>query len=174
MPLFWYALNSHPNKEHLLCKQIESRGFEVFYPRIRVTPINPRSRKIRPYFPGYLFIRVDLEEIGISTFNWMPYSKRIISFGGEPSVVPDALITKIQLKIESINESGGEIFNNLNSGDEVSIAHGPFEGYEAIFDTRLGGAERVRVLLKMLSDHYVPVELDAAFIEKKKKKSKKN
>jgi transcriptional antiterminator RfaH len=170
MPLFWYALNSHPNKEDLLYKQIESRGFEVFFPRIRVTPINPRSRKIRPYFPGYLFIRADLEEVGISTFNWMPYSKRIISFGGEPSVVPEALISQIQLKIESINNAGGEIFNDLKSGDEVSVEHGPFEGYEAIFDARIGGAERVRILLKMLSDHYVPVELDAALIQKKKKK----
>jgi transcription antitermination factor NusG len=171
MPLSWYALNSHPNKEDLLYKQIETRGFEAYFPRIRVNPVNPRSRKIRAYFPGYLFVRVDLDEVGISTFNWMPYAKRIISFGGEPSIVPDALIVSIKKKIESINESGGEVFNDLKSGDEVSIASGPFEGYEAIFDTRLDGAERVRILLKMLSDHYVPVDLDVAQIEKKKKKS---
>jgi transcriptional antiterminator RfaH len=171
MPLFWYALNSHPNKEDLLFKQIESRGFEAYFPRIRVNPINPRSRKIRAYFPGYLFVKVDLEMVGISTFNWMPYAKRIISFGGEPSVVPDALIFNIQKKIETINEVGGELFNDLKSGDAVSIAYGPFQGYEGIFDTRLDGAERVRILLKMLSDHYVPVDLDVAYIQKKKKKS---
>ena len=171
MPLFWYALNSHPNKEDLLYKQLESRGFEAYFPRIRVNPVNPRSRKIRPYFPGYLFIRADLETVGISTFNWMPYSKRIISFGGEPSIVPDALIFNIQKKIETINDIGGEVFNDLKNGDEVSVAYGPFEGYEGIFNTRLDGSERVRILLKMLSDHYVPVELNVANIQKKKKKS---
>ncbi|OJX46100.1 MAG: hypothetical protein BGO78_04230 [Chloroflexi bacterium 44-23] len=165
----WYALNSHPNKEDLLARQVESHGFEVFYPRIRVNPVNPRARKIKAYFPGYLFVHVDIEAVGLSLFNWMPYSKRIIAFGGEPSIVPDALIFAIEQKIERINHSGGEIFDDLKQGDFVSISHGPFEGYSAIFDTRVAGAQRVRVLLKMLSDQHVPVELDAAHLEKKKK-----
>ncbi len=166
----WYALNSHPNKEDLLAKQVESHGFDVFFPRIRVNPVNPRARKIKPYFPGYLFVRVDVEAVGVSVFNWMPYSKRIISFGGEPSVVPEALIVAIKQKIERINLSGGEIFDDLHQGDLVSISNGPFEGYSAIFDTRVDGAQRVRVLLKMLSDQHIPVELDAAYLEKKKKR----
>ena len=170
MPLFWYALNSHPNKEDFLSRQVESNGFEVFFPRIRVNPVNPRARKIRAYFPGYLFVHADIEEVGISVFNWMPYSKRIISFGGEPSIVPDALIQAIMKKIDKINHAGGEIFDDLNHGDDVSITYGPFEGYKAIFDSRIDGAERVRVLLKMLSDHYVPVELDVGYLEKSKKK----
>ncbi|PKO15502.1 MAG: hypothetical protein CVU39_11355 [Chloroflexi bacterium HGW-Chloroflexi-10] len=172
MASYWYALNSHPNKEDLLFKQIESHGFEAFFPRIRVNPVNPRARKIRAYFPGYLFVNVDIEEVGISIFNWMPYSKRIISFGGEPSKVPETLILAIKQKLEVINEKGGEQFTDLNHGDTVNIAHGPFEGYEAIFDTRLAGSERVRVLLKMLSDHYVPVELNVGYIQKKKKSTK--
>lgn len=170
MAIHWYALNSHPNKEDMLSRQIESHGFEVFFPRIRVNPVNPRARKIRAYFPGYLFVHADLEEVGISVFNWMPYAKRIISFGGEPSIVPEALIHTIRQKIERINLSGGEIFEDLNHGDLVSISNGPFEGYDAIFDSRIDGAQRVRVLLKMLSEQHVPVELDAAYLEKKKKK----
>lgn len=169
MSLFWYALNSHPNKEDLLSKQVEASGFEVFFPRIRVNPVNPRARKIKPYFPGYLFVKAEIEEVGVSVFNWMPYSKRIVSFGGEPSIVPDALINAIKLKIDKINHEGGEIFNDLSHGDLVSITFGPFEGYKAIFDSRIGGAERVRVLLKMLSDQYVPVELNVSYLEKNKK-----
>jgi transcriptional antiterminator RfaH len=170
MPLLWYALNSHPNKEDLLSRQVESCGFEVFFPRIRVNPVNPRARKIRAYFPGYLFVRADIEEAGLSVFNWMPYSKRLVTFGGEPSIVPDMLILAIQKKIDSINNAGGEIFDNLSHGDDVAITYGPFEGYTAIFDTRIDGAERVRVLLRMLSDQYVPVELNVGYLEKTKKK----
>ena len=33
------------------------------------------------------------------------------------------------------------------------------------------GSERVRILLKMLSDHFIPVELSVGQIEKQKKKS---
>jgi transcriptional antiterminator RfaH len=172
MPLFWYALNSHPNKEDLLSKQVEASGIEVYFPKIRVNPVNPRARKIKPYFPGYLFVRTDIEEVGVSIFNWMPYSKRIVSFGGEPSIVPDALIHAIKFKLDKINVVGGEIFDDLTHGDEVAITYGPSEGYKAIFDNRIGGAERVRVLLRMLSNQYVPVELDVSYIEKMKNKKK--
>ncbi len=48
------------------------------------------------------------------------------------------------------------------------IHSGPFAGYEAIFDLRLSGSERVRVLLKMLNNRNLPIELDSQQIEKKR------
>jgi len=69
MALQWYALRSKPHKEEAVLHQVVTRGYEVFYPRLRVKPVNPRARKIQPYFPGYMFIHVDLEEAGLSTFN---------------------------------------------------------------------------------------------------------
>ncbi len=172
MSLAWYAINSHPNKENLLWKQLEQRGYECYYPRIKVNPVNPRSRKIRPYFPGYLFIRVDIEAVGLSTFQWMPYAKSLVSFGGDPPQVPEPFIRALQAKLDTIQKKGGEFFIDIQAGDQVSIKAGPFEGYQAIFDTRLDGSERVRILLKMLSDHYVPVELNVGQIEKQKKSPK--
>lgn len=169
MGQYWYALHSHPHKEDLLWKQVEAHSIEVFYPRIRVSPVNPRSRKIRPYFPGYLFVHTDLEAVGLSVFNWMPYSTGLVSFGGEPSIVSDALIVAIKQRILQIEESGGELFEGLHPGDMVVIEEGPFAGYEAIFNLRLPGSERVRVLLKMLSDRNVPLELRSGQIRKKRK-----
>ena len=40
------------------------------------------------------------------------------------------------------------------------------EGYRALFDARLPGTERVRVLLKMLNDRYVPLEVGMELIER--------
>ena len=54
MSLQWYALRSKPNKEGPLWREVHAQGFEVFYPEIRVQPVNPRSRKVRPDFPGYM------------------------------------------------------------------------------------------------------------------------
>ncbi len=168
MGKYWYALHSHPHKEDLLWKQAQANNIEVFYPRVRVSPVNPRSRKIRPYFPGYLFVQADLEEVGLSVFNWMPYATGLVSFGGEPSIVTDALINTLKQRILQIEELGGELFDGLKQGDAIVIENGPFAGYEAIFDLRLDGSERVRVLLKMLSDRSVPLELRAGQIRKKK------
>ena len=173
MTLHWYALKSHPHKEELLFHQVDSRGFESFYPRIRVQPVNPRSRKIRPYFPGYLFVRVDLDVSGISVFQWMPYASGLVSFGGEPAVVPDVLVTALEQKLNSIAAAGGELFQALKPGTPVLIQGGPFEGFEAIFDTRLSGHERVRVLLKMLNNQTIKVELPAGQITPRKNQPKK-
>jgi hypothetical protein len=48
------------------------------------------------------------------------------------------------------------------------VVEGSFRGYEAIFDTRIDGQERVRVLLEMLKQHRVPVEMPADQVVKKK------
>jgi transcription elongation factor/antiterminator RfaH len=165
----WYALRSKPRKEDVLWRQIKAQDYEIYYPRIRVQPVNPRSKKVRPYFPGYMFIRVDLEEVGKSTFNWMPHAIGLVSFGGEPAWVPDNLVHAVRKRVDEINEAGGEIFDGLQEGDEIRIKEGPFAGYEAIFDARIPGSERVRVLIQMLSDRQVPVELRAGQIDKKKK-----
>lgn len=171
MPEQWYALRSKPRKEDVVWKQVRERGYEVFYPRLRVNPVNPRSKKFRPYFPGYLFVRADLDRVGLSAFQWIPHTTGLVSFGGEPSAVPDNLINAIKRRVEEIIAAGGEVFDELHKGDLVRINFGPFEGYEAIFDNRVPGTERVRVLLKFLSDRYVPVELEAGHLQPKKHKS---
>jgi len=51
------------------------------------------------------------------------------------------------------------------------ISDGPFAGYEAIFDARVPGSERVRVLLQLLnSQRQVPLELTAGQIKQIKGK----
>jgi transcription antitermination factor NusG len=167
MPLKWYALRSKPRKEDQVWQQLNTRGIESFYPRIRVHPVNPRARKIKPYFPGYLFIKVDLEEIGISPLRWMPHTIDLVTFGGEPATVPENLIHALEKRVKEINESGGELFDGLKAGDKLWIHSGPFRGYEAIFDYRIPGKERVRVLLKLLGNpRDVPVELDVSQIRR--------
>jgi transcriptional antiterminator RfaH len=166
MALQWYALRSKPHKEEAVLHQVVTRGYEVFYPRLRVKPVNPRARKIQPYFPGYMFIRVDLEEAGLSTFQWMTHTAGLVNFGGEPAIVPAALIHAIQRRVAEIEINRGEPVDDLHSGDRIRIQYGPFLGYEAIFDARVSGTERVRVLLKLLNDRLVLLELDADIVER--------
>jgi transcriptional antiterminator RfaH len=169
MSIHWYALRSKPRKEEVVWQQVVAKGLESYYPRMRVHPVNPRSRKIKPYFPGYLFVRVDIDDIGVSTLNWMPHTVGLVSFDGEPAPVPDHLIFELKRRVQEINDAGGEVFDGLEPGDEVHIQDGPFAGYEAVFDARLPGKERVRVLLELLGDkRLVPMELDPSQIRKKK------
>jgi len=174
MENYWYTLRSKPRKEDIVWRQTLSYGYEAFYPRIRVHPVNPRSRRIKPYFPGYLFIHVDLEHVGTSVFNWMPHTLGLVSFGGEPAIVPEHLISAIDQRVKEINATGGEVLASLHSGDSIWITSGPFQGYEAIFDAQVSGSERVRVLLEFLGNHRkVTVTLDASNITKAGSKKKR-
>jgi transcription antitermination factor NusG len=170
LALNWYVLHSHPHKEELLWQQALAHDIEVFYPRIPAHPVNPRARKIKAYFPGYMFVRVDLVASGLSTFQYMPYATGLVTFGSEPATVSDSFIVVLRQQVEKITASGGEIFRDLNKGDAVVIQSGPFNQYKAIFDYRIPGTERVRILLKMLNERLVPIEINVNQIDKDSKK----
>jgi transcription elongation factor/antiterminator RfaH len=172
MTAYWYVLHSKPNNEELLWGQLSSRKVETFYPRIRVQTVNPRARKVKPYFPGYVFIHVDLEQVAASTLHWMRGARGFVSFDSQPAMVPDTLIHIVKKRVDEINTAGPEsreLFDGLKHGDSVEIKSGPFAGYEAIFDARLPGTERVRVLLKMLQGKsFSKMEIPAGLLEHKK------
>jgi transcription antitermination factor NusG len=163
----WYVLRSKPMKESFLWEQLSLHRIESYYPYVKTQPQNMRARKVRPYFPGYLFGYVDLEQINLSTLQWMPGAAGIVSFGGVPSSVPDHVIAAIRQRVDEINTAGGELFHNLRPGDLVTIREGPFSGYDAIFDARLSGDERVRVLLTLLNARKFPLELPVSQIQQK-------
>lgn len=171
--MHWYVLRSKPNKETLLWEQLNIRKVETFHAQIRVQTVNPRARKLKAYFPGYVFVHVDLEQVALSTLQWMPGAIGFVSFDCQPSLVPDALIHAIKRRVDEINAAGGEIFHGLKQGDLVEIRSGPFAGYEAIFDARLPGSERVRVLLKMLQGRSAKMEVPAGLLERKMIRMKK-
>lgn len=163
----WYAIHSKPNREDLLWSQLLSRGHQVYYPRIHVRPVNPRARTIKPYFPGYLFVQLDLNQTPISTVAWTPGAQRIVSFDGEPAIVPEAVIHALQAHIQKLEAAGPDPLHGLQPGDAVVLQGGPFEGYEGILDTRLDGRERVRILLKMINSQQVRMEVSARLLERK-------
>ncbi len=170
MSIHWYVLHSKPNKEEFLWEQLRSHKLEAFCPRIRVQTVNPRARKVKPYFPGYVFVHVDLELVGVTVLQRMPGATGFVSFDNQPSLVPEALVHAIRKKVDQINAVGGEFFHDLKQGDLVEIQSGPFAGYEAIFDAGLPGSARVRVLLKMLQGRSTKMEIPAGLLERKQKR----
>ena len=162
--MHWYVMHSKPNKEELLYEQLSVRNIDAYYPRIKVQPVNPRARTRKPYFPGYLFIKADLDALGPSALRWMPGALGLVDFGSYPASVPDELLQAIRKKVEHINALDENQAEGFRTGEVVTIQTGPFAGYHAIFDSRLPGHERVRVLLQMLSDRQVGVELFAGQI----------
>lgn len=162
----WYALHVKPHKERAVCDLLETKEIEVFYPCIKVKPVNPRARKERPFFPGYMFVYIDLEDLGANTLRWTEGTHGLVEFGGEPAIVPENFITELNLRLEKIKESGWTQFEEFKKGDQVQIIEGALEGYEAIFDLQLPGKNRVQVLLTYLSKHPKRLQLDVDQIKR--------
>ncbi|MFN2134400.1 MAG: transcription termination/antitermination protein NusG [Candidatus Promineifilaceae bacterium] len=165
----WYALRVKPYREKSVRQRLEAEGLEAYLPLVRVQPVNPRSAKVKAYFPGYIFVHADLKHLGMNKLNWMPGALGLVEFGGIAAVVPDNLIHEIRQLVEQINEAGGLTRFELAPGDRVRIVEGPFAGYEAIFDTHLPDKDRVQVLLAFLSQSPQPVQLSSDAVEKLKR-----
>lgn len=165
----WYVLRSKPHKEDALYELSLNRGYEVYYPQLRVKPVNPRSRSVRPFFPGYLFLHEDIGKEGRSTFNWMPFSNGLVTFGNVPGTIPDSIVQALKRRIDEINNVDKDPTSNWKKGDELVIRDGPFSGSEAIFDTHLSGHQRARILMKFISGNWVKTEIDIASLDLKAK-----
>jgi transcriptional antiterminator RfaH len=164
----WYAFYSKPMKEPLLGEQLNLHEIESYYPCLHVKPVNPRARKVKPYFPRYVFGHLDWEQFGHSMLQWLPGAAGIVSFGGIPSPIPDNLIAAIKRRVDEINTVGRELLDGWKRGDILTIQDGSFRGYEAVFDAHISGEERVRVLLRLLSQRQIPLELPARQIQRTK------
>jgi transcriptional antiterminator RfaH len=174
MSFNWYALRVKPHRERFVYEQLCSKELAAYYPFLKVEPVNPRSRKERPFFPGYLFVMLDLEELGTDALRWMVGTYGLVHIGGEPASVPENLIHELKQRLEIIKAAGGIELAELKQGDRVRIVKGPFDGYEAIFDSRLSGNERVQVLLTFLNDQPKRLQLSASEITKVKNGNKKS
>jgi transcription antitermination factor NusG len=166
MKAYWYVLHSKPRRELFLVGELLARNIETFCPLLYLKPVNPRARKIKPYFPGYLFVHIDLQSTNISSLSWMPGVSGLVSFGVDPAFVPNELIDVIRKKVDRINRVGSELPMGLQAGDKVLVEDGPFAGYQGVFDSRLPGDDRVRILLDLLKQRQMRVDLPVAMVKR--------
>lgn len=177
----WYTLHVKPHRERAVYKLLRSPGwlphlapledpeqtYEVFLPSVRVQPVNPRASKVRPFFPGYLFVCFDMDAVGVHAFDRIPGAHGLVSFGDQPAIVPPNLIASLRKRMTELSLTGEEAAKKYQRGDLLRITAGPFAGYEALFDDHLPGTARVQVLLAFLDQNSVKLRLDADSITKK-------
>ena len=116
----WYTLHTKPQSEVQVHRALMARGFESYLPMLP-----PRKdRHAQPLFPAYLFVRCDMEAIGIGSLQWIPGLRRILAFAGRPAIVPDEAISLIHAKMAEIDADGGLPRHHFKAGDPVVIERG--------------------------------------------------
>lgn len=160
----WYTLHTKPKAEYQVTAVLQQREIETYLPEI-VTPTANKGKRKQPFFPCYLFARIDFARVGLSVVQWTPGLRRVVTFEEQPATVPAEMIALIRQKLDQLEAAGGLPRYNFKYGDTVRIKEGPFQDMLALFNEPTTSAERVQVLLNILGQA-CRVKLDIASLEK--------
>jgi transcription antitermination factor NusG len=159
--LQWNALYTRHQHEKVVAANLSGHGFEVFLPTYNVIRRwTDRKKQVSlPLFPCYVFVRTNFDQhFGILSTSGV---HAIVSFSGQPAVVPDFEIHAIRKAVQ-----GGllaEPHPFLRSGDWVRVKSGPLADIEGIL-LRRKSSYRLILSCELLGKS-VAVQIDALNVE---------
>ena len=147
---FWFCLKAQPKREHLAAAGLRKQFSVVcFAPRLRARKLTKRGAVwfVEAMFPGYFFAQFDYATQRRAVEH-APGVRGLVQFGDRLATIDAPTIEGLRRRMEA-NETV-TIDPEIKVGQEVQIAHGPFQGLEALVTQLLPASERVRVLLEFL------------------------
>lgn len=145
---YWGAVQTKASRETLAESQLSRQGFECWCPRIPKTVRTGRNStlKLKPLFPGYVFVKVNLDG------RWSAIEStigvlRLIKSGSSPSALPHGFVEELRKRTD---KNGSVCFDEaLCKGDTVRLVSGAFDNWfgEVL---RLPDNDRVTLLLQMV------------------------
>ena len=151
----WYLVHSLPNREEYALQQLTRQNFTSFLPKILKSVRHARriQTKLAAYFPGYLFVRLDLSRDRWRSVNGTFGVAYLVGPGDLPQPVPAGVVETLQ----SCSDHRGIVtLQELEKGQRVRMTAGPFAEQIGVLD-RLDASGRVRVLLEIMGGS-TPVE----------------
>jgi len=161
----WYAIYTQCRHEARVESGLQQKGMEVFLPRV-TTLSRRRDRRLLlnvPLFPGYLFVRTDLDTSVCLEILKIPGVVRLLGFKGSPAPVPEEIINSVKAIVDC--DRPFYPWPYLQSGSLVRVLDGPLAGAVGVI---LGRKEKKRrlVVSMELFQRAVAVELDCEAVER--------
>jgi transcriptional antiterminator RfaH len=145
----WYAVHCLSHREAAAAAHLQNQDFPAFFPRRRKTRRHARRIEtvLVPFFPGYIFVTLDLSRDRWRSVNGTYGVARIVMQGEIPAAVPVGVVEALR---SACDEEGVIHYeSDLKPGQRVQIVQGAFTELVGQLD-QLDAAGRVRVLLDML------------------------
>lgn len=149
--------------------RIRAAGYEVFCPRERRRVRHARRVEtvLRPYYPGYVFVRFDPRAEGWQEIGCLPGARGIIvNPAGIPIQMPAGLVERM---IRAADADGvmpapkgkrGAAVPLFERGQKVCASDGPFAGFPGVVD-ELRPQDRFAVIMEIFGRATV-IEIDGA------------
>lgn len=140
----WFAACTRSNHEKCAATQLEERCIEHFLPLYESVRRwkDRRKRLAFPLFPGYLFVRISLQERLRVLLT--PGVVRLVGFDNRPAALPDEEIEA--LRSVMVHGIHSEPHPYLRVGRKVRITRGALAGMEGVLVRKKG---RVRLVLSI-------------------------
>ncbi|RZB33910.1 MAG: hypothetical protein SRB2_03303 [Desulfobacteraceae bacterium Eth-SRB2] len=160
----WYVLHTKSRFENVVNEGLIKKSIEVFLPKIQVKS-KRRDRKAVikiPLFPGYLFVKSDLNPYEHLEIVKTVGAVRLIGNKEGPIPVSSDTIKSLEIMIGGNNTviTG----TRFKKGERVIVVYGPFSGVIGTF-VRYRGKGRVIVNIEALGQ-FAGVEVSEEDIEK--------
>jgi transcriptional antiterminator RfaH len=140
----WFVINIKPRREFQVERLFVEGGFTIYSPKYIF------EKKIKPFFPGYAFLRFDHP----AQFQMVKFTrgvKRVVGNREGPIPVPEAIVLGIRsreregyVELQKYGQAPG-------IGDEIEVVEGPLKGLRGIFQKDLDEKDRVMILLNYVS-----------------------
>jgi transcription antitermination factor NusG len=140
----WYVLNTKPRKESPVESLLTQAGFTVYVPRYRQDSI------IRPFFPGYLFLKFNYPR-DYQTIVYTRGVNKIVGYGQRPVPVEPEVINCLKAREKNGLIELMKYGDDPQPGDEIQVMEGPLKGLKGIFCRELSDRQRVMILLNYVS-----------------------
>ena len=161
----WYVVEALPRSEERAAINLQRQGMRIYLPRYRKRRRHARKVDLVPaaLFPGYLFVRLDVEAAPWRQVNGTFGCRQLVSDGEMPAPLPRGAIRALRAREDGDGfVQFGLPSESFRRGDRVRITDGPLAERMGLVDS-VTDAQRVVLLLDMLGRR-VRVQLDADFI----------
>jgi len=148
MALNWYVVRTKPQSEYIAANALRVEGYEHFFPKIHTVQRRSGKKEI-PLFPGYLFVRCDVDRGQWPAIGLLPGLLGWVRFDGVVSSIGDDIVDGLARRVESINDNGG-LWIRYKPGQNVRVVSGQFESLAQVAEEPTSSDSKVRVLLEFM------------------------
>lgn len=146
----WYVAQTQVRGEERARVNLERQGFHTYLPRYRRERRHARRRDSvqAPLFPGYIFVRLDLETAPWRSINGTFGVSRLVCRGEQPAALPEGVVEEIAAR-ES--DEGLVVLTPrpFRKGEALRIVTGALADCLGFFE-RMADRDRVILLLDLL------------------------
>jgi len=150
VPRSWFAVRTKPREEIKARDQLELQGFEVYLPLVnaRISHARKVSWQARPFFAGYLFMRLAKDEQRWTSIRSTIGVLAPVSFGLYYPPLPDAAIALLQGNHDDQGfiDVAATPKSPFKAGEKVRLNDGSLQGFDAVF-IEMRGQDRAMILL---------------------------